>query len=77
MTRRDYTIDYSGYRSLLDVFDHAVERFADLLMVTCMGAPYSYAQVDALSRKLAAYLQQGLGLQPGERIAIQLPNLPQ
>jgi len=77
MTQPRYTIDYGIYRSLLDVFDHAVGRFADLPMVTCMGTTYSYAQVDALSRKLAAYLQHGLGMRPGQRIAIQLPNLPQ
>ena len=70
-------IDYSTYDSLLDVFDRAVERYADLPMVTCMGATLSYAEVDALSRRLAAYLQQDLGMQRGERIAIQLPNLPQ
>ena len=70
-------IDYSTYDSLLDVFDRAVERYSDLPMVTCMGATLSYAEVDALSRRLAAYLQQDLGMQRGERIAIQLPNLPQ
>ena len=77
MTQPRYSIDYGVYPSLLDVFDHAVARFGDLPMVTCMGATYTYAQVDALSRKLAAYLQHGLGMQPGQRIAIQLPNLPQ
>jgi len=77
MQRPDTPLDYASYGSLLEVFDRSVQRYGDLPMLTCMGATLSYAEVDALGRRLAAYLQQGLGLRPGERIAIQLPNLPQ
>lgn len=42
-----------------------------------MGATLTFADVDRLSRDFAAYLQEGLGLKPGERIAIQMPNLLQ
>ncbi len=36
----------------------------------------SYGQVDTLSSALGAYLQSR-GLEPGARVAIMLPNLPQ
>ncbi len=77
MTAPAPQLDYGPYHSLLDVFDYTLGRFPDHPAVSCMGATLSFAQIDALSRKLAAYLQSGLGLQPGHRIAIQLPNLPQ
>jgi len=70
-------IDYGVYTSLLDIFDKACERFPDRPMVTCMGATLSFSQVDELSRSLAAFLQQDLGLRPKDRIAIQLPNILQ
>ena len=37
----------------------------------------TYADLDTQSDHFAAYLQQGLGLKKGERIAIQMPNLLQ
>ena len=70
-------IDYNVYSSLLDLFDQSCRKFSDKPMVTCMGATLTYSEVDALSRKFAAFLQNKLGLKPKDRIAIQLPNLPQ
>ncbi|MER7556043.1 long-chain fatty acid--CoA ligase [Nocardioides sp. NPDC126508] len=39
-------------------------------------ATFSYAEVDAISGKVAASLRD-LGLEPGDKVAVQLPNLPQ
>ena len=38
------------------------------------SATLSFAQCDALSDAFAAYLREGLKLQPGDRVAVQLPN---
>ena len=70
-------VNLAAYSSLLDLFDQSCRKFSDQPMVTCMGATLTYSDVDRLSRKLAAYFQHGLGLQPKSRIAIQLPNIPQ
>jgi len=70
-------VDLHAYSSLLDLFDQSCARFSDQPMVTCMGVTLTYSDVDRLSRNLAAYLQNELGMRPGDRIAIQLPNLPQ
>ena len=40
------------------------------------GARLTYAELDALSDRLAAGLQAG-GVRPGEAVALQLPNIPQ
>lgn len=40
-------------------------------------ANVSFSQLDSRSRSFAAYLQQGLGLQKGDRVALMMPNLLQ
>ena len=42
-----------------------------------MGATLTYAQLDALSRAFAAWLQQKSGLVRGDRVALMMPNLLQ
>ena len=39
-----------------------------------MNGSLTFAQVDALSDDFAGYLRGVLGLQPGDRVAVQLPN---
>ncbi|ONH50281.1 long-chain-fatty-acid--CoA ligase [Frankia sp. CcI49] len=38
--------------------------------------PFTYSQVDEISGRIATSLL-GLGLEPGDKVAVQLPNLPQ
>lgn len=64
------------YNSVNEIFEESCKKFKDKVAFENMGAQLTYAQVDDLSGKFAAYLQ-GLGLQKGERIAIQMPNLLQ
>ena len=40
------------------------------------GGQLSYGELDALSDRLAAALTR-LGIEPGGRVAVQLPNIPQ
>ncbi len=65
------------YRSLMDVFHGAVGRFADKPAFSCMGQTLSFKDLDRLSANFAAWLQNETRLQPGDRIAIQLPNVLQ
>lgn len=67
----------AGYKTLPDVLANAVKRFADRPAFSCMGKAISYRELDQLSAAFACYLQQETDLQPGDRIAIQLPNLLQ
>lgn len=54
-----------------------VARFADKPAYTCMGHTLTYGDLDRLSQQFAAYLQHHTDLEPGDRIAIQLPNVLQ
>lgn len=56
--------------------EQAFRDYADRTAYSFMGKDISYAETDALSRQLAAYLQ-GLGLARGDRVALMMPNVPQ
>ncbi|MDN3520505.1 AMP-binding protein [Halomonas ramblicola] len=65
------------YRSVTDVFHAAVGNYADKPAFSCMGQTLSFAELERLSGDFAAWLQHETDLEPGDRIAIQLPNLLQ
>ncbi|UTF60157.1 AMP-binding protein [Gilvimarinus sp. DA14] len=64
-------------RTIVDVFTEACAEFADSPAFTCLGHTLTYRDIDRLSGQFAAYLQQCTQLQPGDRIAVQLPNVLQ
>ena len=65
------------FASLRAVLERSCERFADLPAFSCMGRTLTYAQVDALSRDFASWLQNAAGFAKGVRVAIMMPNLLQ
>lgn len=64
-------------RCIPDVFASAVSKFSDRPAFTCLGNTLTFGDVDKLSANFASYLQHHTNLNPGDRIAIQLPNLLQ
>jgi long-chain acyl-CoA synthetase len=69
-------IDISGYSSLVALFEDSFQRFAERKAYLYMGQALTFAQLDKQSRSFANYLQS-LGLDPGARVAIMLPNVIQ
>ncbi len=69
-------VDISGHSSLVALFEDSFKRFAQRTAYLYMGRALTYAQLDAQSRNFANYLQT-LGLAPGARVAIMLPNVLQ
>ncbi len=65
------------YNNLIELLDHAFEKYADLPAYSCMGHTLTYRELDDLTQRFASYLQHDLGLQAGDRIAIQMPNILQ
>lgn len=55
----------------------SVARFGDRPAFENFGVQMSYAELDRLSRDFAAYLQSGLGLKKGDRVAVMMPNVLQ
>ena len=69
-------IDASQYSSLVALIEESFRKYANRPAYTFMGKDVTYAETDAQSRALAAYLQ-GLGLARGDRVALMMPNVPQ
>jgi long-chain acyl-CoA synthetase len=69
-------IDPEQYRSLPHMFEEAFGRYKDRPFSVCMERWMNYGELDVLSKALGAWLQSK-GLEPGARVAIMLPNIPQ
>ncbi len=70
-------IDPDRYTSLIELFEHAVSRYADQPAFINMGEVMTFRQLEERSRAFAAYLQHQLKLKKGERVALMMPNLLQ
>ena len=71
-----HDVDISAYSSLLEMFDEAFDRYPNRRACEYLGKFLTYSELDQHSRHFAAYLQS-LGLEPGSRVAIMLPNVMQ
>src|SRR6516225_2118460 len=69
-------INADAYRSVLEMFEQAMQRFAEKPAIRCFDQTLTYADTDRLSRNFTAYLQSKLGVAKGDRIAVMLPNIP-
>ncbi len=69
-------IDPSRYRSLVHLMEEAFAKYAQRNAYVCMGRFITYADVDAMSRRLGAWLQ-AQGLEQGARVALMMPNVLQ
>jgi len=70
-------IDPDLYPNITTVLKTSCQRFAERPAFSNLGHTLSYGELYELSGAFAAYLQSLEGLQPGDRIAVQLPNLLQ
>ena len=66
--------DIDAYDSIVALFEESVRRFGDRPAYSNFGVTITYRELDERARALAGYLQ-GLGLEPGDRVAIMMPNL--
>jgi len=63
--------------TLKAMLEESFARFRDRPAFVSMGVALTYGELDALSRDFAAFLRGDLGLAPGERVALMMPNLLQ
>lgn len=70
-------INLDEYQTLVEIFESFVVRYAANPAFTCLGETLTYAELNEKSAAFAAYLQNETTLQPGDRIAVQLPNVLQ
>lgn len=70
-------INPESYASIPSLLEESFEKFASRPSFHCMGKTLTYGEIDHLSKKFASYLQNDLGLQKGDRVAIMMPNILQ
>ena len=69
-------IDPDRYSSIVDMFEQSIEKHSSNVSYINMGKSITFAELDELSRDIAAYLQNS-GLKKGDAVAIMMPNLLQ
>ena len=70
-------INPDQYPNILAVLKESCQRFADKPAFSNLGKTLTYGEIYTLSGDFAAYLQKHTDLKPGDRIAVQLPNVLQ
>ena len=69
-------IDPNKYKNLLEVLDITFKKYRYKIAFTCFGKDMTFDEVDRYSKQFAAYLHSR-GLEPGDKLAIMMPNILQ
>ncbi|WP_144213249.1 AMP-binding protein [Shewanella donghaensis] len=70
-------LNLNQYSSLVDLIEQTCRRYGENVAYACLGKQTTFNEIEIASRHFAAYMQNHSELQPGDRIAIQLPNITQ
>ncbi|MFB2585901.1 AMP-binding protein [Herbiconiux liukaitaii] len=70
-------IDEPSFRSVGHLVSKTCEKHGDSTAYSNMGATLSFREIDELSDRFAGFLLGELGLEKGDRIVLQMPNLLQ
>ena len=69
-------INANAYPSVVALLEETFEKYGKKPAFSCMGKEMTYAQIDKMSKDFGAYLHSR-GLNPGDKIALMMPNLLQ
>ncbi|MBC6996687.1 AMP-binding protein [Neolewinella lacunae] len=69
-------IDLTRFTTLKDLLADSTKQFGPKPAFSCMGKTITFAELDKLSDAFGAYLHYR-GLQPGDKVALMMPNLLQ
>ena len=69
-------IDPNAYSSLVELFEETFEKYRSKSAFSCMGKEMTFDQLDKRSKQFGAYLRSR-GLEPGDKIALMMPNMLQ
>ncbi len=69
-------INPEQYSNLCAILDETFQKYRTKKAFTCLGKEMTFDEVDKASRNFAAYLHSR-GLEPGDKLAIMMPNILQ
>ncbi|MRX26804.1 AMP-binding protein [Kangiella sp. HZ709] len=70
-------VDCTQYNNLAEILAESVEKYGDRPAVSNLGITLTYKELDQKATDFAAFLQQDLGLEKGDKLALMMPNLLQ
>jgi long-chain acyl-CoA synthetase len=70
-------IDFGAYNCIPDILDEVFNNFAQKPAFHNMGKTISYRELEGECKKFGSYLQNELNLQPGDKVALMMPNILQ
>ena len=70
-------IDVNEFSSVVDILERSCEKFRNKSAYENFDTCISYDELDRLTQDFASYLQNVLGFNKGDRIAVMMPNLLQ
>jgi len=73
----DSVFDFQGHTNVTDMMLETCAQYPHKTAFSCMGQNLTFAELDQYSQQFASYLQQHTNLQPGDRIALKMPNILQ
>ncbi|QJD70755.1 AMP-binding protein [Marinobacterium sp. LSUCC0821] len=68
-------LNTDGFNSFVDYFDHQLAKYPFKPAFTSLGVTLTFRDVDRYSRAFTSYIQNHTNLEPGDRIALQMPNI--
>jgi long-chain acyl-CoA synthetase len=72
-----HEVSPNTFNNVVEIFEQSCKNYSDLPAFENMGAVLTYADLERLATNFAAYLQNKTDLVPGDKIAIQMPNILQ
>lgn len=69
-------IDHNQYKTVVEFAADCFKKFKNKKAFECMGKSITYGELDKMSTNFGAYLHSR-GLEPGDKIALMMPNLLQ
>lgn len=64
-------------KNIISVFEKSIREYSQRVAFSCFGKDITFSELDKLSGAFSAWLLTEGGLQKGDRVAIQLPNILQ
>ncbi|MGE0638306.1 MAG: AMP-binding protein [Bacteroidia bacterium] len=68
-------INPDSYKNIVALFSESCKKFGDNVAFENMGVGVTYRDLDRMAHNFAAYLQNKTNLKPGDKIALQMPNI--
>lgn len=70
-----HTIDPKLYENIPQMFDKTCDKYGERTSFVSLGSSITFKLLKEKTDALAAYMQNTLGVKPGDRLALLLPNM--